>query len=218
MLKFHIPFYPKEEPFFKIMNSTTSEYDFAKKDIEFVKKEYDIDLFANYCEKKFMYFQNDFIYIQPWAPRHSSESRLFVSYENLNKPFISYDESYDNKFYFFTTLRYFKFYSIFYDELKHIDNLHYDGCNDCAREIMILMDYINNTTNYISNNYKYDINNIKVSLKDKNKINKLIELYNSINKFTFFDLSSKNYKCHHGTIKNQKDYIEYNINGHIVKL
>ena len=64
---------------------------------------------------------------------------------------------------------------------------------------MILLDFI-----LQNNSHDYDINLLAKNIK--NNKNKLIKLYNLINKFTFFDLSKNNYKCsfHGERIKQDK--------------
>ena len=213
MLKFRVPFYlEKSKGFMKeLIEDTSGRYDFVKNDLEFVKKEYKLDLITNYNNNKFIYFQNDFIFIQPWAPPLSSETRFFVSKKNIDAPYTEYTQDYEHQFYYFNFLRNYKFFSIFYDITKKHKELHYDGCMDCCREIMILDDYIVTKQSGI-NSHTYDMKQIRKTLDNNDNIKQLIYLYKLINSFTFFDLSQNNYKCKHGNNTYYNEKIVYEIN------
>ena len=203
MLKFRPPFLLDQKETLEYFDKDTQ----IKEYFDFINKNYNIDFLQNYKEKKLFYFQNDFIFVQPWAPKGSTESRMFVSKKNINRDFINYDnQEWENKFFYFKFVRYFKFYPLFYQYLKDIPELHYDGCQDCAREIMILVAFI------IKDQSKdYDLDFIAKNLNDKKIIEKLIKLYSLINKYIFFDLSTNNYKCSWHGDRVKQDKIKFSV-------
>jgi hypothetical protein len=147
MLKYRTPFYPAHD--YQLIRDFTqggsryADYEYVRDDLQYVKDNYQIDLVANYLDHRFKYFKNDFIYTQPWAPNSSSECRLFVSLESIDKPYIDYDPvEHENKMHFFSYMRNYKYYPVFYEKLReHRDN-DYDGCLDCTREIQIIANYL----------------------------------------------------------------------------
>lgn len=192
MLKYRTPFYMKDDPTPEIINKRDKKYDFVFETIDYVKKYYDVDLIKYYKKKEFLYFASDFIYVQPWAPSGSSETRMFVSKQNSNKEFIPYDLKHEDRMYFYKFIRFFKFYPFFYEKLKDVPELHYDGCQDCTREIMIVMDYIMK-----EQSYRYNITKIVHELDKKSVVDQLIDINKLIKQYTYFDLSKENYKCPH---------------------
>ena len=226
MLKFRTPFFINQNKVKQIAEDNSGKYDFIKNDLNFVKINYKIDLLKNYLQNKFLYFKKDFIYVQPWAPSNSAESRLFVSRENIDANFIEYSSvEWENKFYFFNIIRFFKFFPLFYEKIKDVKGLFYDGCQDCAREIMIITDYIlnnsnnNNNKNNKKNNFGYNLEVLANALENKNVQDKLREIYELENKFLFYDLYKKNYKCkHHGYMDSQRNYIKFMYNQKIIKV
>ena len=54
-------------------------FEMVKMDFDYVKKNYDVDLFAGMLVKKTYYFANDFIYTQAWSPQSSGETRVLVT-------------------------------------------------------------------------------------------------------------------------------------------
>lgn len=214
MLKFRTLFNSKGDTTENIINDQTDKYNKNKKSILYLKKKYNIDMIRSYKNNKLLYFENDYILTQPWAPHSSSESRMIISKDNINKDFINYDSLiYENQFYFLKNMRLFKYYDIFIKYLKDNKELHYDGCYDCSRELMILIDYINN--NY---NMRYNLKDSSESLKDKKIINKLIELYKLIAKTIFFDLSKINYKCFHNRMLDQSKELKFFRNNKLFKI
>jgi hypothetical protein len=203
MLKFRTPFYNTYDDVLKYLKDNSDSFIF--KDLEYAKKLCNVDLLKNYINKQYLYFNNDIIYTQAWAPIHSSETRLVISLDNINQPLIKYDNSkWENKFFFYRFIRYYKFYPIFYEKIKNIEKLHYDGCQDCARELMILLEYIGKS----SKNFNYDLPKLSLLLDNEENIKELIKIYNLINEFTFFRLD-KNFKCEHGRIKEFKSEIVF---------
>jgi hypothetical protein len=178
---------------------------------------YNIDMIRSYYNKKLIYFDAEYIVTQPWAPHSSSESRMIVSDRSIDKPFIDWDSAkYENQFYFLKNIRLFKFYQNFVFNLIENDinkELHYDGCYDCSREIMILADCIDKHSND-----KYDILKISHNLKRPEVTKEIIKLYKLINKYIFFDLSKSNLKCRHSMIIEQPKYLTFERNNKIFEI
>ena len=101
--------------------------------------------------------------------------------------------------FFHNIIKNFCFFNTFYDIIKNNNELHYDGCFDCCREIMILIDYITK-----NKNPKYDINEIKINLQNDIILNKLVKYYKKINKITYYNLSNTNRKCPKHNMTKQK--------------
>lgn len=222
MLKFRTPMFLQNayNSIKNIYDDNLKNYEFAKDVFDYVIDNYDVDLLKNYLDHKFFYFQNNFIFVQPWAPTSSTESRLFVSNQNIDLDFVNYDNLiWENRFFYFRYIRLFKYYPVFYEITKKYADLHYDGCQDCAREIMILTDYMIHDDN---KEPTYDISKLSNHLNDPDSIIILTQLYNLINKYTFYDLSPKNYKCTHADImhgkhKKYRNYINiYDADSNII--
>jgi hypothetical protein len=193
------------------LSDMTDIFRMIKTDFDFVKKNYGIDIFDGYLDRKTYYFENDFIYTQAWAPSTSSETRLFVSKKNIDK-FVVYDATeWDNKFYFMRFARSFSYFDTFYKVLKDVENNDYDGCYDCYRELLILGNYLLNQKRNKKSKFNgvLDIKRIKETIK--NDVSKLQELYDLINKYVYYDLKP-NFKCmyHHSIIK-KSEYIIANF-------
>lgn len=96
MFKFHPPYF----------GSPVTEKEMADlgilKDIEEVNKMFDIDMIKNHSESKHLYPEGT-VYLQAWAPKRSSESRLVVTKKNILK---NYDhKEWDDKFMYFKMMR-----------------------------------------------------------------------------------------------------------------
>jgi hypothetical protein len=206
-----------------VFKNNDPKFKFIMDDIEFVKKNYNIDSYSDYVNKIYYYFKYDINYIQPWAPKTSTETRIIINENNIDN-FISHDYiKHENKMFFHKFIRQFCFFNTFYKNLVNIKELHYDGCYDCCREIMIIINYIQNKKQdkskenstipvgdrNISINLNYDIKNISKTLTDKKVIKKLINIYKKISKYTYFDLSENNKKCRFHNMK--KQIIYFNI-------
>jgi hypothetical protein len=181
----------------------------VKKDFDFVKSNYDVDMFGGYLNHKTYYFENDFIFTQAWAPPKSGETRVFVSKKNINN-FVTYDATeWENKFYFIRYIRTFSYFGIFYELLKNERGNDYDGCYDCYRELLVLGNYLAKDHQKAKFNGVLDVKKIEEAIRDN--IPKLLEMYELINKYVYYDLKP-NFKCmfHHNTIK-KPDYLIANF-------
>jgi hypothetical protein len=202
MLKFRPPFFIDYDNTVKYFQGDKT---FIINDIKYALELCNTNLITEYINHNFFYFNNDFIYTQAWSPKGSSESRIIISLENINNPFVIYDNfEWENKFYYFKLIRMYKFYPLFYEKIKNISSLHYDGCQDCARELMIILEYISKT----NKNFDYDLPKLALELDKPQTIKELIYIYNLINEYTFFNLQ-KNSKCIHGYLIEYKKSIEY---------
>lgn len=117
MLKFRCPYF--------IANSI-EPMNYQKKDFELSKK-FGIDFVTNYNNKNFTYLDG-IINLQPWAPKHSTETRL-VNTKIILKEYNSLE--YEQKLYYYNTIdRMFMFHTnVYTDPTKGIDH-----CQDCALE------------------------------------------------------------------------------------
>ena len=153
MLKFHPPYFDKDDdsynrlidpeqqaknPIFQMIHDTLTKV-----------KEFDIDMLDNYSKGKHMYLENSKIYLQAWAPVHSSETRLIVFESDIDKPYINYDhDDWDNRFYYLRYLRTYGYFDMFYKYVKSHNNNPYDGCFDCMLEMFILGKYISKDSSW----------------------------------------------------------------------
>lgn len=211
MLKFRTLFFDNNKITEKIIMNKDNIYNKDRESIDYLYKHFNIDMIKSYNNKCLLYFDSDYVLTQPWAPHSSSESRMIISKKSIDKLFIEWDSiKYENQFYFLKNLRLFKFYRNFVYNL--IDNdinneLHYDGCYDCAREIMILADCIDKHSNN-----EYSIDKIAHNLKRKEVVNEIIKLYKLIKKCIFYDLSKSNMKCQHSMIIEQTKNLTFDRN------
>lgn len=183
-------------------------------DFNYVNDKYDLDMIGEYQKGKLLYFHNNFVYIQPWSPIISTETRLFISYENIKrKDWFKYDQKeWENKFYYMRWVRMFAYHDIFYKKIKNCSYLSdYDGCYDCTRELMILGNYLVQKDEFQEPTPDIDIDKIENMLGIRSNKAEIYNLYELINKYTFFDLSKKNYKCSfHGNMCKSNNYIVVN--------
>lgn len=176
--------------------SSDDRYAMVRKDIERAKKDSGIDLFNDYLNRKCTYFQCDKIYLQPWAPRSSTEARMIIAKHNIDADFINYDfKEWENRFYSFNRWRSFLPLNPFYDSIKDNNNLKYDRCADCGLEIAIIMSYVNDDKDI-------DINKIQKSF-NKETVKRLEDMYMRINRIsnTYFFTSMKCLLPHNFTDK-----------------
>lgn len=212
MLKFRPPFFMDRigdttDWFDKVMKGgdPPPEHDIMariiKSDLDFVKKNYKLDLWKNYMDNKFIYLQKDAIFAQPWAPRSSSESRLFVSEKSVFEPYIEYTvKEWEDKFMWLRLYRQFAYHPLFYEKVRRMVP-DYDGCYDCTRELMIIGEYLTGEASI-----ETDMKAIAEVFDSQENLGKLEQIYNMINKYTFFGLAN-NYKCPtHGHIRKPPEH------------
>ena len=218
MLKFRpVYFVDRNDKFHKgynlLTNNKNSEINFLTKqeiqllkfikiDLDYVKKNYNIDLIENYNNNKYYYLDNNHIFLQPWAPKASGEVRLFVDQKTIDNKYILYDNiEWENKFYYFKFYRQHAYHSLFYNIIKKY-NIDYDGSYDCSRELMILCNYFTYNNNV---NKTIEFDNICKFLKERENVRKIKKLFKDINKITFYNFINNNKCPYFGNIKNKKN-------------
>lgn len=233
MLKFRTPFFYNVDSK-KIQNFINNFSDYPNnkntisplhssfyQDFLFVKNSYNLDLLSNFNNHRFFYFNSSNIYLQPWAPISSSESRLFVSLSNINDNFVLYDHHiWENKFMYFTLLRNYKIHSLFDNFIINQSTSHYNRCYDCSRELFILGQYF--LLKYDKLSHLSDdllLSKIKQYVNHSDHFQEITDIYSDITQITFFDLSAHNYKCkfHHlfdssNTNQLSINFINYKLN------
>mgnify|MGYP006074375753 CR=1 FL=1 len=114
--------------------------DYMKEDLTIYKEKYKIDQVGDYKKGILTYLPGE-IYIQPWAPINSTETRLVGTSADLKKPLVVYKEKdYTAKFFYYNTL----YRQCVMHKNNYIDKeREIDHCADCALEIQILEDYKN---------------------------------------------------------------------------
>jgi hypothetical protein len=188
MLKFHPPYFD-DESVAKLEQDHESSpiLSMMYENIQRVK-EFGLDMIENYKNKKHMYLDNIKIYLQTWAPVHSSETRLIVEQSAIDKPYVNYDHGdWDNKFYYLRFLRSFGYYDMFYKYVKPLKNNPYDGCFDCMLEMFIL-------GKYMADDHGWDMDAAKIARVISKNPGKLIELSKIVHENLLYP-SMRSIKC-----------------------
>lgn len=219
MFKFHPPYACDTDEINKLItdisdtSNTSSDnktYNYIVDDIKKLSKYYDINNIIDEKNKQYKYIQGVSIYLQPWAPLASSETRLIVTEDLIDRQFIEYScEKWSDKFFYLRFYRMFSYFSGYIDKLyDHSLQFDYDGCFDCNIEIQIISEYLSRNEDISSINYK-DIEN---KLNSKDFCVKILDIYNNINKSTYYELK-KNFKCpFHGRLTEKPNSIYlYNV-------
>jgi hypothetical protein len=213
MLKYRVPFFNDVTRDIFKNQSKYPDLKFVFNDLEYFKEKYQMDYVSKYLDGQFYYFEDTDILVQPWAPKNSSETRLFVSQQQIDRPMIRIDcEKFENRMFAFKFIREYKYFPIYHQQLKKYQNNDWDGCQDCAREIYIcgsyLLSYPDKMEDFV------DQQQIADKLSDQSFYDQMMKIYNQINQYTFFDLSKKNYKCpNHGEhpMTRQSDLLQFTI-------
>ncbi len=169
-LKFRLPFADSID-----VSGVTNEFD------DF-KRKYKIDMLKDISNGKLRYLQGE-IYLQPWAPGASTETRLIGTREDLTKPFITYDDKeYSASFFYYNYIH----RPFVVHENQYIDSSRkMDNCADCALEMLILNDY-------------------------KNNVNKNIDIYEIVDIFNrLTKIKHANYRLKHGNLTKHLSYDDY---------
>jgi hypothetical protein len=158
MLKFRHPFYEdtNEQFYANITGNIKEDFDLAKYN--------GIDFIENYKTKKLDYFDGT-IYLQPFGPKSSTESRLVTNCKKI----ISYglSSTYDNKFFFHNNIA--RGYQLFKN--PNADRkLGFDYCCDCALENYIWERYIKICGHFVSEITKHPIPSVQSFVKKLSKI------------------------------------------------
>lgn len=215
MLKYHPPYFKPEDTSVADLDNPNSKIgkhpmrDVIANDIEYVKKQYNIDMLADYRAGAFMYFTADTIFNQPWGPVGTSEARLIVSRAGVNSDMVPYShKEWEDKYFYLRYDRMFAYYSTFYDIIKSHKRNEYDACSDCCLEILILGNYLlladeitGATPAQSPPSGSIDFTAIQKRMSDPKFLDDLFDMYQDINKVTFYNLKY-NRKCPtHGMLK-----------------
>jgi len=151
MLKFHPPYFVGVAKF----NSDANK-PHIKADLDLIRDEYKLDMAQHYRSGYFKYFAADQIFIQAWANRGSSETRLIVAETALDSPMVTYDHArYDDTMFTYRYHRAYKYHAA-YDLVKSHPDCTYDACADCTLEMFILGQYLEWAENPSSEPMKMD--------------------------------------------------------------
>ncbi len=190
----------------------TNIFSMFKKDFDFVKENYGIDMLDGLMNQKIYYFANDFIYTQAWSPPKSGETRVFVSKKNIDKIIIYDNFEWENKFYFLRFVRLFSYFDVFYNVLKYEKDNDYDGCYDCYRELLILGNHLL-TKKHGKAKFEGVLDIDKIKKVIESDVQQIFDIYKLINRYVYYDLKP-NIKCYfHKTMNRKMDYFVANFYG-----
>lgn len=194
MLKFHPPYFDSYGQKMVEQFNKSDKYS-IKKDFDYVKKRYGIDVIKMYLnDRQYTYFKGEQIWIQPWAPKSSSEARLIVSRKNMNKMMLYDPVEWENRFAYLNYYRSYAYHDIFYKHIRKYQDdpnvyLDYDGSYDSTLEIIIFSQYIMDLSPS-----KLTLKVIERALTNYDFIKQLNHVYYHLNKTIFYTLRS-NVKC-----------------------
>lgn len=140
MLKFRTPFYNETDDELRAFAELSRQspfntsFDYCDQ-LQLTDEKGNIINYRNFTDKSFVFFDGT-IYIQPWAPIESTETRLVFKGVPL---MVAYNLSeYENKFFYYNKiLRNYQQYQN--DNANH--KLGFDHCADCSLENLIWTDY-----------------------------------------------------------------------------
>lgn len=195
MLKFKMPYYTTDNADIIFKNKNLPH---IKEAFEYSKK-LGIDFLKNYYDNKFIYLKGG-VYIQPWAPPKSTESRLIGIDTNIKEYNIS---RYENKFFYYNLIQ----RGFVMHHNNYVDkNMGFDYCNDCSLEAKIWETYVElfNKLNMDVIGYVKILNHILMPIKDsKNSYHG--HLLNPFKK----ECENKECEFLNIIIRNNKNIIEY---------
>lgn len=138
MFKFRLPFYTDNiDNILEFMSEDIGKSDFDNAT--------ELNVLDNYNNKIILYPFGK-IYIQPWQPKSSTESRLVIKKEDINNLVIYSATEYD---------AYFNYYNCIERPIRKHNNgtefykYGYCECNDCAIELDVLHKYLKYNFNHI---------------------------------------------------------------------
>lgn len=168
LLKFHPPYFNSDDnsvfDFIKHSNNSTNEiYKIISANFEYIKDNMNIDSLKEYKNKKYKYLKSEDIYLQAWAPRSSTETRLIIKGVPDSSEYNP--KEWDNKFTFQKNLRMYGYFNYFYDIVKNYKSSNvindYNANFDSMLEIYILLNYIYKTKmDYKKFNKKIDLDKL----------------------------------------------------------
>lgn len=135
MLKFRLPFFNEPRKEMKKYKQLSYEVPYTDA-FDYTENVFGINM-RTFKEHTFIFFEG-YIYIQPWAPISSTESRLVFT----GVPgFCEYDlNEYENRFFYYNKI--LRNYQLYKNPCAD-KNIGFDHCADCALEAKIWVDYCN---------------------------------------------------------------------------
>ena len=207
MLKFILPYFSdieKIKSFIDDVNhpkphGTNKLWNLIVNDMKEIKK-YCPPIFDALHQKKFNYFKSTHIYLQTWATVATTETRMIIENQDIDKYSIYDAKEYENKLFYVRFYRTYAYFGKFIEKIKsHNLSTLYDGCNDCSNEIWTLSEILAEK--------ECSLNDIMSKLENKEFVIKLLGLYDDITSFTYYSIS-KNEKCKfHGWLKKNPNVI-----------
>lgn len=115
-------------------------------DFKTCREAHGLDFIGNYRAAAeshvYKYLKSSNIWLQAWAPISSSEARLIISKSDIDAPYQSYNaRQWDDRFMYSKIMRGYAYYGALYDQIRDIPGHTYDGCYDCAIEMLVLLNY-----------------------------------------------------------------------------
>ena len=115
-----------------------------------LSKKYGIDFLSDYKINKFKMSKSE-LYIQAWAGRSSSELRMYIKKDDINK-IIDYNvDEIEGKMFYFNNISRNWHLHINSNSSKKYNFCH---CNDCALENLIWTDYLKKNKSFVKNIYE----------------------------------------------------------------
>lgn len=143
MLKFRLPFYTNDINNLKLFMSE----EIGKDDFNHCPE---LRILETYEDKK-LYYPRGKIYIQPWQPKSSTESRLVIKKKNISNLDLYDAQDYDALFNYYNCIeRPIRKHN----NGKELYQYGYCECNDCAIELTVLREYMNINTRHILREFK----------------------------------------------------------------
>jgi hypothetical protein len=137
LLKFRHPFHnPKDEKDLQVQSQSQSQSQSLLTKELYIAKKNGLDLLEDYNKKRLKYFDGD-IFLQSFAPSHSTETRLFIKFPFNIKEHMK-DAEYESLLFYHNCInRCFKSYK---NEAANC-KIGYDNCFDCSLETAIWRNY-----------------------------------------------------------------------------
>lgn len=115
-------------------------------DFKTCRDTFGLDFISNYMAAAdshvYTYMKSSNIWLQAWAPTASSEARLIISKSDVDAPPVGYDARlWDDRFMYSKIIRSHAYYGALYEQIRDTPGHTYDGCYDCAIEMLVLLNY-----------------------------------------------------------------------------
>ena len=182
ILKLRLPWLDSKEEYINEVFEFINNSEMMKADIDFAK-EHGLDIMGDFMNGKFSYFDGE-IYLQPFAPKGSTESRLVI-FGDQHDNVVEYDnENYDQRFQYSNSIE--RSFSLFENDNANI-SMNFDHCFGCSLENVIWKEYIEatnsnkdvrhhvrNLTNFVKTSrfkrhgdlFEFDINHVSAKYRE----------------------------------------------------